>query len=65
MHIQSGATGARNRRWWWLLCLLVFAVAAGMQVYLAVSMTAWWAWAAATVLALVAAACGYAAQRRI
>lgn len=65
MDIHSGAASARHRRWWWLLCSLIFAVTAGMQVYLAISMTAWWAWTAAALLTVIALACVYAAQRRI
>ncbi|TNC29074.1 hypothetical protein [Amycolatopsis alkalitolerans] len=59
MHVESGATGARYRRWW-LLCALLFAVTAGIQVYLAVTATVWWAWAAAAFFLVIALACGYA-----
>lgn len=65
MHVHSGAAGARHRRLWWLLCALVFAVTGGMQVYLAISMTAWWAWATAAFFTVIALTCGYAAQRRV
>lgn len=62
MHIDSGATRTRHR-WWWLLCALVFAVTAGIQVYLAVSTTVWWAWTLAAVLTVIAIACVFAAAR--
>lgn len=65
MHSHSGAASARYRRLWWLLCALVFVATTGMQIYLAVTMTAWWAWAAAAFFTLIALACLYAAQRRI
>ncbi|WP_236796211.1 hypothetical protein [Amycolatopsis sp. GM8] len=62
MHVDSGAAPTRYR-WWWLLCALIFTVTAGMQVYLAVSMTAWWAWTVASLLAAIALACVVAAYR--
>lgn len=52
--IRSGAAGARHRRLWWLLYALVFAVAAGMQFYLAITMALWWAWTAAAILSVIA-----------
>ncbi|MTD54896.1 hypothetical protein [Amycolatopsis pithecellobii] len=61
MHIDSSAAATRYRRWLWLLGALIFAATAGMQVYLAISMTAWWAWAVAAVLAVISLACVLAA----
>jgi hypothetical protein len=62
MHVRTSTASTRQRRWWWLLCALVFAVAAGLQVFLAVTMTTWWAWTAAVAFALIAISCTVAAR---
>ncbi|WP_208025915.1 hypothetical protein [Amycolatopsis acidicola] len=65
MSVHPPAASMRNRRWWWLLCALVFAVTAGLQVFLAVSTAAWWAWAVAVFFALIALGCALAAGRSL
>lgn len=64
MQIPTSTPSARSARRWWLLCAFVFAVTSAVQVYLAVTMTAWWAWCTAAALAVIAISCLVAAQRR-
>ncbi|HVV09429.1 hypothetical protein [Amycolatopsis sp.] len=63
MSIRSSAASMRHRRFWWLLCALVFAVTAGLQVFLAISAAAWWAWAVGVFFALIALGCALASGR--
>jgi len=63
MSVPQMTVKARHRRLWWFACALAFLVAGGLQMYLAVSMTAWWAWAAAVFFVLTGLACGVAALR--
>lgn len=65
MQIPTSTPSARSGRVWWLVCAFVFAMTAAVQVYLAVTMSAWWAWGTAAVLVAVAVICVIAAQRRL
>ncbi|MFJ9781045.1 hypothetical protein ACIRSS_15760 [Amycolatopsis sp. NPDC101161] len=47
----------------WRALAATYAVIAGMQVYLAISMNAAWAWALGVVFALAAVGSGFAAWR--
>ncbi|GHE92098.1 hypothetical protein GCM10017786_25920 [Amycolatopsis deserti] len=50
-------------RWFWLAVALAFAGTAAVEVYLAVTMGAAWAWVLAGLLVLACAACVAAAFR--
>ena len=63
MSVPQVTAKARYRRLWWFACALAFLVAGGLQTYLAVSMTAWWVWAAAAFFIVIGLVCGVAAVR--
>lgn len=54
---------SRHRRLWWFACALAFLVAGGLQAYVAVSTTAWWAWTAAIFFVVIGLTCSLAALR--
>jgi hypothetical protein len=47
----------------WRALAVTYAIVAGMQVYLAISMNAAWTWVLGDVFAVAAAGFGFAAQR--
>ena len=63
MSVPPITAKARHRRLWWFACALAFLVAGGLQAYLAVSTTAWWAWAMAVFFVVSGMACSVAAVR--
>ena len=63
MSVRPTTAKERYRRLWWFACALAFLVAGGLQTYLAVSVTAWWAWAAAVFFVVTGLVCAVAALR--
>ncbi|HJQ47248.1 MAG TPA: hypothetical protein VJ870_13170 [Amycolatopsis sp.] len=63
MSVPPITAKARHRRLLWFACALTFLVAGSLQTYLAVSTTAWWAWAMAAFFVVTGLACAVAALR--